>query len=89
VKTRTRDFGALLAAVVMLTAGLLAVGHARAGWFNTVRSLGSKLAFLAGLPSHYPSCLSSFTLGEANSIDVVIPRLPDASLNPRNHLTPV
>jgi hypothetical protein len=40
VKTRTRDFGALLAAVVMLIAGLLTIGHGRADWFDTVEITG-------------------------------------------------
>jgi ABC-type Na+ efflux pump permease subunit len=33
---RRRDFGALLAAVAMLIAGLLAVSQGSAGWYDTV-----------------------------------------------------
>ena len=50
MKTRARDFGALLAAVVMLIAGLLAVAHGRAGWFDTVEITGMQ-ARLSGWAS--------------------------------------
>jgi hypothetical protein len=33
---RRRDFGALLAAVAMLIAGLIAISQGSAGWYDTV-----------------------------------------------------